>query len=319
MKVLLTGGTGFIGSYVAVELLRRGHTVTILARNRKKVPALAALERLRLVEADLGDFPRLEHLVVGQDACVHVALKYAEKSGREVLLDDTLPTVFLAGAAAQAGLSSFLYTSSTSANDSLYMGGQDPWEQPIRTVTAHTKAHPATFYGATKAASECFLTAQSHLSPLRVNIIRPGYTFGNPVVEGASMQGDGRFREIVRNAVAGLPIHVVKHDGTQFIWAGHLAQLYAAVLESSLNRRTYFGLSKSFVSWQAIADEAVRRCGSASPVDVEDRGWSAEGTAWDVSDMQRDFGLEFDPWERIQGHLDHLIALERELPRPHDA
>jgi len=311
MRVLLTGGTGFIGSHVAVELLRHGHRVTILARNRNKVRALLALERLEIVEGDLGDLPLLERLVIGQDACIHVALKYSEKAGHEVLLDDTLPTVFLAGAAAKAGVASFLYTSSTSANDSLYMGGQDPWEEPTRAVTVRTKPHPATFYGATKAASESFLTAQSHLSPMRVNIIRPGYTFGNPVVEGGSIESDGRFRDIVRNAVAARPIDVIKNDGTQFIWAGDLARLYVAVLESSLTRRTYFGLSRRLVSWHAIALEAVKRCGSASAVRVEDKGWSDEGTTWDVSDMQRDFGLEFDPWEKIQEHLDYLVALER--------
>jgi UDP-glucose 4-epimerase len=310
MKVFLTGGAGFIGSHVAMELAQRGHRVTILARNRRKMPALLAVEGLEVVEGDLGDLPLLERLVAGQEACVHVALKYSEKAGHEVLLDDTLPTVFLAGAAAKAGLASFLYTSSTSANDSLYMGGQDPWEEPIRNVTVRTKPHPATFYGATKAASEVFLMAQSHLAPMRVNIIRPGYTFGNPVVEGASMESDGRFRDIVRKAVAGRTIDVIENDGTQFIWAGDLAKLYGAVLESALNRRTYFGLSKRFVSWQAIAQEAVKRCGSASPVRVEDRGWSDDGAAWDVSDMQRDFGLEFDPWEKIQAHLDYLMALE---------
>jgi len=38
MNVFLTGGTGFIGSYVAMELVKQGHHVTILARNRNKVP-----------------------------------------------------------------------------------------------------------------------------------------------------------------------------------------------------------------------------------------------------------------------------------------
>ncbi len=311
MRVLLTGGTGFIGSHVAVELARRGHSVTILARQRNKVPALSAIERTEIVEGDLGDLSLLERLVKGQEACIHVALKYSARAGHEVLLDDTLPAVFLAGAAAQASIASFLYTSSTSVNDSLYMGGQDPWEEPIRTVTSRTRPHPATFYGATKVACETFLMAQSHLAPMRVNIIRPGYTFGNPALPGGSIESDGRFRDIVRNAVIGRPIDVVKNDGTQFIWAGDLAKLYAAVLESAYTRRTYFGLSRRFVSWHAIALEAVKRSHSTSAVRVDDKGWSEDGIIWDVSDMQRDFGLEFDPWDKIQAHLDHLIALER--------
>lgn len=40
MNIFLTGGTGFIGSYVALELIKQGHQVTTLARNQNKVPTL---------------------------------------------------------------------------------------------------------------------------------------------------------------------------------------------------------------------------------------------------------------------------------------
>ena len=32
---------------------------------------------------------------------------------------------------------------------------------------------------------------------------------------------------------------------------------------------------------------------------------------WDVSGMKKDFGLEFDPWQKILEHLDYYIALEK--------
>jgi len=316
MDVFLTGGTGFIGSYVAMALLKHHHKVTILARNPDKVPALKALQGLEIIGGDITDRPLLAKLVQGKDACIHVALNYTKQTGWEVLLDDTLPTVYLSNAAAAAKVKHFIYTSSTSANDSLYMGPDEDREKSIRLVTSTTKQHPATFYGATKAASENYLTAQSHLSPMRMNIIRPGYAFGNPVVDGGSIQGDTRFHAIVKAAVRNEPISVVKHDGTQFIWGGDLASLYVAVLESTVNRKTYFGLSKNFVSWESIAHEAVMRCNSRSQVNVEDRGWSKEGVMWDVSDMKADFGLEFDPWTNIQGHLDYYRGLEVAKVRP---
>ena len=189
------------------------------------------------------------------------------------------------------------------------MAPEEEKDKSITHVTSSTKQHPATFYGATKAASENFLMAQSYLSPMRVNIIRPGYTFGNPIAEGAGTQGDTRFETIVSHALRNERISLVKNDGTQFIWAGNLAELYAKVLESRFNRKTYFGLAKSFTTWEAIAREAVKKCNSKSEVFVEDKGWRDPGTFWDVSDMKNDFGLEFDSWGRIKEHLDYYIDL----------
>jgi len=311
MNVFLTGGTGFIGSYVAMELVKHGHRVTILARNKNKVPELNKISALEIVQGDITDRTLLAKLVAGKDACILVALNYTKKTGWEVLLDDTLPTVFLSDAAAAAKVKHFIYTSSTAANDSLYMGPRDEAEKDLKSVTATTKQHPATFYGATKAASENFVTAQSHVSPMRVNIIRPGYVFGNPVVPGGSIQGDTRFRDIVRSAVQNKPISVTKHDGTQFIWAGDLAQVYIKVLHGNMNRKTYFGLSKKFVSWYDIARAAVEKTGSKSHVELEDKGWEENGSFWDVSGIKKDFGFEFDPWQKILEHLDHYIALEK--------
>jgi UDP-glucose 4-epimerase len=310
MKVFLTGGTGFIGSYVAMALVKQGHRVTILARHPDKVPELRKMGQLEIVEGDITDTALLEKLVWGKDACILVALNYTKQTGWEVLRDDTWPTVFVSDAAARAKVKHLIYTSSTAVNDSLYMGERDEAEKTIKRVTATTRQHPATFYGATKAASENYLIAQSHLSSLRVNIIRPGYAFGNPVIKGGSIQSDTRFRNIVSDALQNRPITVIKNDGTQFIWAGDLAGLYVKVLHSDFNRKTYFGLSRNFVSWHQIAQEAARRCNSKSRIELEDRGWSEGGLSWDVSDMKKDFGLEFDPWERIVEHLDYHIDLE---------
>ena len=38
MNIFLTGGTGFIGSYVTLELVKHNHKATILARNPNKIP-----------------------------------------------------------------------------------------------------------------------------------------------------------------------------------------------------------------------------------------------------------------------------------------
>ena len=310
MNVVLTGGTGFIGSHIAMELVRSGHNISILARNRNKVPELLKIPGIEIIEGDLGDRRILESMITGKDACIHVALKYTKQTGWEVLSDDTLPTVYLSDIAAQAEVKHFIYTSSTAVNDNVYMIEQNKIDRSIKSVNMTSKQHPTTFYGATKAACENYLLAQSYQSAMRVNIVRPGYTFGNPVVPGGSTEGDTRFHEIVKNALAQQPVYVVKKDGTQFIWAGDLAKLYLRILESDVNRKTYFGLAQRFISWETIAKEAIKKCGSKSAVVVEDRRWADDGTSFDVSDMKKDFNLEFDSWPKILEHLDYYIALE---------
>ena len=313
MNIFLTGGTGFIGSYVALELVKNGHNVTSLARNRNKVPALLDINKLEVVQGDITEYKLLEKLIKDKDACILVALNYTKETGSEVLQDDTLPTVFISDMAAKLSVKHFIYTSSTSVNDNLYMGGGDDPEDNVKIVTALTKQRPATLYGATKAASENYLMAQSYLSNMRINIIRPGYTFGNPAIEGGSIQGDTRFQKIVQAAIKNKPINVIKNDGTQFIWAKDLAKLYLKILHSNVNRKTYFGLGKNFISWHDIAVEAVKRSNSSSEIQLEDKGWSEDGTYWDVSDMRYDFGLEFNAWSKIQDYIDFYIELEKSI------
>ena len=67
MKIALIGGTGFVGSALLEELLRRGHAVTALARNPAK---LAARSGLTVAAADVLDAARVASAVAGHEAVV---------------------------------------------------------------------------------------------------------------------------------------------------------------------------------------------------------------------------------------------------------
>ena len=61
MKLLLTGGTGYIGSHACVELLAAGHEVVIVDNlSNSSVKVLDRIEKISsvrpiFVEADVGD------------------------------------------------------------------------------------------------------------------------------------------------------------------------------------------------------------------------------------------------------------------------
>ena len=305
MNIFLTGGTGFIGSHVSMELLNRGHDITILARNPDKISAFRGMPKIKLVKGTLTDEAIIREHLQGKDACIHIGLNYKEERMWKTILDDTVPTVSMADAAVEAGVKHFIYTSSTSVNDNLYSpANRDPSAKMVLTPEyPHT---PASFYGATKAACEDYLMAYSYQFPMQVNIIRPGYTFGNPVVAGAPTQADLRFVNLVKAARANEPIVLCKTDGTQFIWAGDIAKVYADLLETDFTRKIYYALSQRFTTWAELAKIIIERIGSKSEIHLTEP--ETEGTlVWDVQAIKDDFGLAFDPWDALMEHLDYWI------------
>jgi UDP-glucose 4-epimerase len=296
MKVFLTGGTGFIGSYVTMELLKHGHTVKIFARNPDKVRAFKGNPSIQIVQGWLTDRDVIKFALEGMDAVVHIALGWGDMAVA-MLQADTLPSVFIFETAAQLGVKKILYTSSVAAiGDHREILNED------------TNLRPNNFYGATKAAAEAYLLGMRGMYDVTCNVIRPGYTFGNPIVEGSFIQTDKMFPMIVQKAKANEPITLTKDSGTQFIWAGDLAKIYSAVLHSPFDRRVFTGMGTEFVTWERIARHAVDSLGSKSRIVLEEKPGAGPRDVFDVSAIEKSFGLRFTCFDRIKEHLAYLSS-----------
>jgi dTDP-L-rhamnose 4-epimerase len=79
MRVLVTGGAGFIGKPVVAELIRRGHDVRVVDSFRRDVHhdghTWTPPEGVELVAGDVRDEAILDHVLTGMDAVVHLAAK----------------------------------------------------------------------------------------------------------------------------------------------------------------------------------------------------------------------------------------------------
>jgi NADH dehydrogenase len=76
MRIAITGGTGFVGGYLAVALAAAGHDVVVIARGADRRPwAQEVLGRpgITLVRAGLGDGRELARAFAGCDAVAHCA------------------------------------------------------------------------------------------------------------------------------------------------------------------------------------------------------------------------------------------------------
>jgi dihydroflavonol-4-reductase len=80
MKVMVTGGTGFVGSHTVAELLRKGHDVRLLVRDVERVsPALEPLGvgEVDTVIGDVTDRQSVERAARGCDATIHCGSVYS--------------------------------------------------------------------------------------------------------------------------------------------------------------------------------------------------------------------------------------------------
>lgn len=309
MRVLLTGATGFIGSHVLKQLLDEGHDITILVRNSNKIPVLHSFPNIKIVQCNMHDYGIVDEHVKGKDALIHIALDYSE-GAYNMLVHDTEASVYLFESAAKAGIKQIIYTSSTATVDYVYMqqNGRDQFAG--KRIDELHRPMPTTFYGATKASCEQFLSAISYTYRCRADIIRPGYVFGNPAFADAPMQPDSRFRELVKACLNGDNIELDKNDGTQFLWAPDIAKVYARILEANSMPTTYFALGTQYITWEDITRLLVKKTRSQSSIIVKDSGIPDRPVHFDVSEMSRSLGLSFsDGFDKIALHLDYLISL----------
>src|SRR3990172_11750999 len=70
-SVLVTGGTGFVGSHLVELLLRRGYEITCLVRDPSRLRWISGLP-VRTVRGDCSDPPSLFHAVHGVSVVFHL-------------------------------------------------------------------------------------------------------------------------------------------------------------------------------------------------------------------------------------------------------
>jgi len=164
MRVLVTGGTGFIGSHTVRALAAQGHEIRLLARDAAKASRVFDPRGLRIddvVVGDVTDPPTVAKALDGCDAVVHAAALVALKAreAQKVLETNQRAVELVVGGAAERGLESIVYVSSLSA-----LGR--PLGPPITVDSPIGEASSA--YATSKADSERYVRGlQSQGAPIK--------------------------------------------------------------------------------------------------------------------------------------------------------
>lgn len=260
MRTLLTGAGGYIGLHILRELLEDGQHVTAVVRSPDKLGPFATHARLQVVVADLEkDDARTAEVLPGHDVCVHAALIWGE-SGSELEVRDVAATAKLFDAAGRAGLKRCIYLSSAAVHRPF--AGEMGEEDSISTTD---------LYGATKAAGELFLRAACAQHQMSGVVVRLGPVVGPPAFAGGSFRSPGPLMEMVRAAVEGRPIEVVRGEGRQLTDVSTVARAVRLLARAEDPHPTYLCVDRDVLTWERVARMVVEALDSPSEVRVVPR------------------------------------------------
>lgn len=174
MRILVTGGAGFIGSNLVEELLGRGHEVRILDNFSTGLRANIApfIDDIELVEGDLQSYERVHHAVRGVEVVFHQgALPSVPRSIQDPLTTNAVNitgTLNVLLASRDSKVARVVYASSSSVYG----------ETEILPKTESMALAPLAPYAVAKLSGEYYCQAFSRVYPIETVCLRYFNVFG---------------------------------------------------------------------------------------------------------------------------------------------
>ena len=246
LKVLVTGGAGFIGSHLVGKLLDLGARVlvidTMLCGN--KIKHLTGNSKLEVYELDVTDVPAITPLFKGQDMVFHLAAVVGVEETQDepvnLLNVEVVGTSNVIALAAENKVKRFIFASSS-----------EVYGDSLKPMVEEGPFNPKSTYALTKLIGEHFCKAYYQKFGLEYTALRFFNSYG-------PLQDD-RFvlSRFVNRALAGQELHIYG-DGNQtrdFTYVEdtvHMS-LLAAITDEGVNQVLNFGTGKA-VSINTLAD-----------------------------------------------------------------
>lgn len=223
MKVLVTGGAGFIGSHITRILLEKGHEVTILddlsTGHQDAIPTGA-----RFILGKIQDETKLDEALQGQEAVIHMsAFIIVPESVEKPMLyvnNNILGTALLLDGMRKNNVNKVVFSSSATVYG-------EPKKLPLREDAP--LGIPENTYGATKACMEMLAEAYHQMFGMEVTILR----YFNPYGPGERHSPETHaIPNFIRAALRKepLPLYWKGEQVRDFIFVEDLAKAHIEVL-----------------------------------------------------------------------------------------
>lgn len=223
MKVLVTGGGGFIGSHIVKQLLEKGHEAVVFD-DFSTNPKGGNYGSATILEGDVKDTKLLIKSLQGIDAVIHMAsfisVEESVKNPFKYMENNVVGTASLLTAMRESGVRKIVFSSSATVYG-------EPKSLPILEDAPLSAANP---YAASKIASEALCESFNKTDGFDVSILR----YFNPY--GPEENHSPETHAIPNFIMAGLerrpvPLYWKGEQVRDFIYVEDLAAAHIAVLD----------------------------------------------------------------------------------------
>lgn len=228
-KLLLLGGTGFLGSSLVPLLVANGYAVRVFSRNAATSPAWEGVEYL---EGDIGNIGQLHEAFDGVSMVAHfVSTTYPGSSERDILFDiksNLESAINVLDLCVAYDIDRFFYCSS---GGTVY-GVQDALPIPETALPA-----PISSYGIVKYTIENYIRYYGHRHDLPYLILRPSNPYGP---NQRPQRPQGIISVTLGNILSGRPVTVFG-DGSvvrDYLYISDFCEFFLKCLDSRLVKET---------------------------------------------------------------------------------
>src|SRR4030042_7195276 len=272
MKILITGGAGFIGSHLCDKYTQEGHTVICLdnfmSGNLLNIKHLLNYHHFKLIKGDIRDFGLLEKIMRDIDVVFHLAAQvHVDRSYIEPRLTydvNVMGTQNILEAARLYDAKKIIYASTSEVYGSAL-------HVPIEEKHPLNAPHP---YGASKIAADRMCYAYIQTYGMNIAIVRPFNIFGPRQRDVGYGGGISIFTRRILNNVP----PIIYGDGQQtrdYTYIEDIVRAYDLVLKHNepVTEPINFGSGRE-LSILDLANMIIDLCGKKGdirPVHVEPR------------------------------------------------
>jgi UDP-glucose 4-epimerase len=268
MKILITGGAGFVGSHLADKLINEGHEITViddLSTGRyANVEHLEGSKNFRLIIDTVLNEKLMEELIRDTDRVFHMA----SAVGVRLIMErpvKTIETIFRGTDVVLTFCSRYRKRVLVPSTSEVYgKGASVPFREDDDLLTGSTDKHRWA-YACAKTLDEFLALAHYKETRLQVVVVRLFNTVG-PRQTGQYGMVVPNF---VKSAINNEPL-IVHGDGTQSRCFGHVLDIVEG-LTRAIESPECFGQVINFgndeeVSIKGLAEKAIAMTGSTSEI-----------------------------------------------------